>query len=130
MEVTLLFITPLSSKPNLTIRDFYLMPKKPKIEKVVQRYLRAAVTIKRQEVHWVDPSRRIPVSEKPKRVWTLIQRGIEDSKDHPPKLPITPKHNDNAFLEDYMNDWNWHDGVLHYYSRVARDSVWILCEFI
>jgi len=78
----------------------------------------------RQEVHFVGSDRKVPVGGKPKRVWTLFHEG-----EQPPELPVVPQHNVNAFLEDHIHDWDWRGGTLRYYSRVAKDSVWILCEF-
>lgn len=77
----------------------------------------------RQEIVWVPPGRKIQVLERPKRVWTLFS----ESK---PELPFTPIHNHNAFLEDFLHDWNMVNATtLRYYSRVALDSVWILLEY-
>jgi len=70
--------------------------------------------------------------ERPKRVWTLIGQCDENK---PPSLPYTPKHLDNAFLEDYIHDWDLRDRVgseekvFHYYSRVSDGSVWLLLEW-
>ena len=82
----------------------------------------------RQELHWVPESRKVsmPTGERPYRVWTIY--GTDS-----PKLPFTPVHNENAFLEDYVHDWNLRQTllgwVLNYYSRVAHHDVWILVEF-
>jgi hypothetical protein len=82
----------------------------------------------RQEVHWVDETRKLSLAEKPYRVWTLYLPEHSD-KDITPTLPIRPLHNQNAFLEDQLHDWNWANGKLRYYSRVALDKVWILVEY-
>jgi hypothetical protein len=94
-------------------------------------------TVVRQEVHWVPESRVLSLPVKPFRVWTLYQPvdldRSEDSTQDPtvtPTLPITPVHNYNAFLEDYVHDWQWYEGgKFRYYSRVARDRIWILVEY-
>ena len=82
-------------------------------------------TVSRQEVHWVPEDRTLALSEKPFRVWTLYLEGYGKT----PTLPIVPQHHVNAFLEDYVHDWNWHSGKFVYFSRVARDRVWILVEY-
>lgn len=81
----------------------------------------------RQELHWVDSSRRVSLPGKPKRVWTVIDQTLPFSK---PELPMTPVHLQNAFMEDHVHDWTMvSPTTMQYYSRVAKDSVWILCEF-
>lgn len=81
--------------------------------------------VTKQEVHWVPESRRVQLSERPFRVWTLFH-----SEQTPPALPIQPLHNVNAFLEDKLHDWNIDNkNMLRYYSRVALNSVWILVEY-
>jgi hypothetical protein len=72
--------------------------------------------------------RSIAVAKKPSTVWTLYtQRGEADR----PAIPFKPQHNVNAFLEDYVHDWEWANGKLRYYSRVvgAQDGVWLLLEY-
>lgn len=68
----------------------------------------------------------LSVADEPKRIWTLFQH-VE--KSEPPTLPFVPQHNLNAFLEDKTHDWNWKNGVLRYYSRVAGSPVWLLLEY-
>ncbi len=94
----------------------------------------------RQEVYWVNPveSRLIemPHGQRPYRLWSLFRD--EDPKVKPP-LPILPSHRHNAFLEDYVHDWNEHVLVLadkktrkhhiHYYSRITDTGLWVLMEF-
>lgn len=76
-----------------------------------------------------DPTRKrsalCPV--KPKRVWTLFDQMEEP--DNPPTLPIVPRHNVNAFIEDRIHDWDVHDGRIVYYSRVTPGGCWLLLEF-
>lgn len=63
---------------------------------------------------------------KPARVWTLLN---ECAQLIPPIMPFVPKHHHNAFLEDYMHDWDIRQGMFHYHG-VARDgNNWILLEF-
>lgn len=76
-------------------------------------------------------AKRVPLPYgKPKRVWTLFRH--EDAMDVP-TLPFVPSHRINAFLEDYVHDWNdlLGDGgmELDYYSRVADRPVWVLLEY-
>lgn len=77
-------------------------------------------------------ARPIPYTEpeEPVRVWTLYGH---DDENAPPPLPFSPVHNKNAFLEDYVHDWNihgWGDNrFLDYASRVVDRPVWILLEF-
>ncbi len=72
----------------------------------------------RQEVLWIPESRQAPVvgdlNGSTVRIWTLYQHMDPDVK---PELPYTPTHGMNAFLEDYVHDWNHQKGVLRYYSR-------------
>lgn len=77
---------------------------------------------------WVSnppmPNRAKPIAlkDKPKRIWTLFG-------EKSPELPFVPVHNVNAFLEDFVHDWNWAGGKLRYYSRVTDRPVWILLEY-
>lgn len=88
----------------------------------------------RQEVLWVPETRLVPLASDqiPYRVWTLYGEGRDDPKV-PPTLPILPTHNHGAFMEDKMHDWNVvhpdRKPHLHYASRVAEHSVWILIEY-
>lgn len=79
----------------------------------------------------VNRAKRVPIAERPGRVWTLYR---EDNESQPPQLPFVPVHNTNAFLEDYVHDWNevrGKDGqlMLDYSSRVIDRPVWILLEY-
>lgn len=79
----------------------------------------------------VNKAKRVPIAERPGRVWTLYR---ESDENKPPVLPIIPVHNVNAFLEDYVHDWNevrGKDGklMLDYSSRVIDRPVWILLEY-
>lgn len=89
----------------------------------------------RQELHFVTfrdtgafVKRAFPfaVTGQPKRVWTLFRECDEASK---PVLPIVPIHRANAFLEDYVHDWNIHNGMFQYGSRVTDEPVWVLLEY-
>lgn len=90
----------------------------------------------RQELHWVQlpESRRVYMGhdEHPYRIWTLYH---ETSLHQRPTLPIRPVHNQNAFLEDFVHDWNFHrdaernEFFIRYASRVVDRGVWILVEF-
>ena len=90
----------------------------------------------RQEViflaEWYQPgialkARPVPVAEKPDLVWTLFR---EEDPVRPPKLPIIPIHQVNAFAEDHVHDWNWQaSGMFSYASRVADRPVWVLLEY-
>lgn len=71
----------------------------------------------------VPRAKPIKLAEKPDRVWTLARQFV------PPPLPIEPMHGLNAFSEDCGHDWNWRDGVLRYFSRVADRPVWLLLEY-
>lgn len=59
------------------------------------------------------------------RVWTLLG---ETDQANPPALPFVPMHGRNAFLEDWMHDWNIITGKFHYGSRIADHDVWVLVE--
>jgi len=69
---------------------------------------------------WVNMER------KPKRVWTLYK---VQSQEDLPTLPMVPRHMDNAFLEDYVHDWNWSKGRFKYSSRGSHGEQWLLLEF-
>lgn len=97
-------------------------------------------TYKRQEVvfvkNWLQPGDKgcgsvpkalpIEVAQQPDRIWTLFKHTKEEEV---PQLPFTPVHHHNAFSEDRTHDWNWMNGTLRYYSRVADRPVWILLEY-
>lgn len=73
----------------------------------------------------------LPPGKKPDRIWTLYRHCDENVK---PELPFAPVHRFNAFIEDYVHDWNERkmpDGSLElaYSSRVADGPVWILLEY-
>lgn len=80
----------------------------------------------------VPKARPVPCPEEPDRVWTLY---LHDQEASPPALPFVPVHNRNAFLEDYVHDWNWYPGrgdrpaALDYASRCMDRPVWILLEY-
>lgn len=64
--------------------------------------------------------------QRPNRLWTLL--GCVDPKVKPP-IPERLIHLENAFLEDYIHDWNIRAGFLHYYSRTTDGGVWVVLEF-
>lgn len=64
--------------------------------------------------------------KKPDRLWTLYEELYSNKK---PELPYKPEHLKNAFLEDYVYDWDINNGFLHYYSRVTNGGNWALLEF-
>ncbi len=68
----------------------------------------------------------VPVEEI-KRVWTLYH--YTDAAK-PPVLPFLPVHHHNAFLEDYVHDWNIRNGMFRYGSRVTTKPVWVLLELV
>ena len=76
----------------------------------------------RQQVIFMDSSRQIALSKQPSRVWTLFP-------DTTHEVPMHVKHRENAFLESRLHDWDYRDGVLYYYSRVADGEVYLLLEF-
>lgn len=65
-----------------------------------------------------------------RQVWTLY---LNTDPSKPPQLPFFPRHNVNAFMEDYIHDWNVRvfegQAYLDYYSRVADRPVWVLLEY-
>jgi hypothetical protein len=84
----------------------------------------------KQTVLWVPESRRVALEGPSRtaantRIWTLYHY---ESPDRPPELPYVPVHHSNAFLEDYVHDWNHEKGVLRYGSRASEGRVWILVE--
>lgn len=66
------------------------------------------------------------LEKQPRRVWTVL---TTFEQDKPPTLPFYPVHNQTAFLEDWVHDWNWDNGKFRYYTRVMDRSCWILLEF-
>lgn len=72
------------------------------------------------------PALPTAVAERPSRVWTLFRECDESSV---PSLPIVPVHRVNAFMEDYVHDWDWNSGTFRYYSRITDEPVWILLEY-
>ena len=68
---------------------------------------RSKRSVVRQEVHWVSESRTLDLPVKPYRVWTLFSEtdsGLSDDPTETPSLPISPKHNNNCFMEDHIHD--------------------------
>lgn len=60
------------------------------------------------------------------RVWTLYHHTDQSA---PPSLPYQPQHRVNAFMEDYVHDWNIdHQGKFRYAGRVTDEPVWVLVE--
>lgn len=86
--------------------------------------MRQVVVFYPHELKLGERAPTIPVDEKPKRLWTLFA-----SPEAQPTLPIVPIHHHNAFLEDYLHDWNWRNGELRYGSRVTSGRVWLLLEY-
>jgi hypothetical protein len=86
--------------------------------------------IERQEVLWVPENRQVSVegelNGRTVRIWSLYNHTDPNQK---PDLPYTPVHHGNAFLEDYIHDWNHRQGILRYYSRAIFSNLWILVEF-
>ncbi len=88
----------------------------------------------RQEVLWVPEDRLVPIQSDVEltgantRIWTLF----ENDPNKTPSLPIVPRHNGNAFLEDYVHDWHHEKtrGCIRYASRVSTGLVWILVEHL
>lgn len=83
-----------------------------------------------QAVYWVPESRRVELPGKERtaantRIWTLY---MHSDSNVTPELPYTPQHHVNAFLEDYVHDWNHQNGTLRYGSRASEGKVWILVE--
>ena len=66
--------------------------------------------------------------ERPRLLWMLYKH---EDINNPPELPYFPKHLHNAFLEDYVHDWNIYgdNKKLKYYSRVSNGGHWVLLEF-
>ncbi len=90
-----------------------------------------------QRLIWLPPESNVPGTGtggvrlacpegRPVRLWTLF--GATDEKA-PPVLPFTPKHHDNAFLEDHVHDWRMEESTLRYYSRVTEGGCWLLLEY-
>jgi hypothetical protein len=56
---------------------------------------------------------KIPLAREPQRVATIINEQaflVDGAMDH----------NRTVFLEDRMHDWDWRNGFLTYYTRVAE----------
>lgn len=65
----------------------------------------------------------IPMPERPKQVWTIIsEQRFEE---------IGLKHNDSAFIEDSMHDWDWRDGEFRFYphSTARGDRVDVIIVY-
>ena len=91
----------------------------------------------KQELLWIPVGRDLggeslvcdPVpyaGKQPSKVWTLFR---EDNPDKKPELPYPPIHHLNAFLEDWLHDWDLVGGMFKYYSRASEGGVWLLLEF-
>jgi len=81
-------------------------------------------------VEWNDELVKVdPVpykGKKPTRLWTLFEELYSNKR---PNLPFKPVHHQNAFIEDYIHDYDIKDGFLRYYSRVSSGGNWVLLEF-
>ena len=64
--------------------------------------------------------------KKPKWLWSLIGEKKEEKK---PKIPFIPIHRKNAFLEDYLHDWDIISNKLIYRSRFSDGGHWLLLEY-
>lgn len=65
----------------------------------------------------------IPLAEKPQRIWTAMPTDVK------PELPVKMVHLQTGFLEDFLHDWNYHNGTLRYYSRVTSGDVYLVLEY-
>jgi hypothetical protein len=67
--------------------------------------------------------RRVEMAKKPDRVWTVL---VQE-----PEIPFEPVHFENAFLEDYVHDWDWRNGWFRYYgcARGEHEDVTIFVEY-
>lgn len=73
------------------------------------------------------PAIPVPVEGRPRRVWTMFMYCDESE---PPTLPIVPVHRVNAFMEDYVHDWDVdRNNNFRYYSRITDEPVWVLLEY-
>lgn len=61
----------------------------------------------------------------PFRVWTLFMFTDENVK---PQLPFILVHQQTAFLEDRIHDWDIRKGIFQYRTR-HDGKVWVLFEF-
>jgi hypothetical protein len=91
-----------------------------------------APVVLRQEILWIPEGRSVPrpdpvMTGADTRVWTLFTH--LDPKVMP-ELPFVPVHHHNAFLEDYIHDWNHTNGNFRYYSRAMDSGVWVLIEHL
>jgi len=88
----------------------------------------------RQSLLWVPGSPSIVdvdfTSEtRPFRVWTVYSHTDPNA---PPILPLSPRHNDGFFLEDYTHDWSMiSTHQMRYFSRVRdkEEGCWLLLEW-
>ena len=98
---------------------------------------KTSTTVTRTEVVWVPKSRLAKLQGmkpgkdgklgRPFRVWTLYRESDPNKTPAPPSPPV---HNNGAFLEDFVHDWNIQGGdTLRYYSRAIESEVWILVEY-
>jgi hypothetical protein len=55
-----------------------------------------------------------PLDRKPIRVATILAEDLFNNLGH------ALIHKKTVFLEDYMHDWNWNNGLFRYYTRVAE----------
>jgi len=63
---------------------------------------------------------KIPVPKKPDHLWTLYGEPNDD---------LVLMHGKNAFIEDYVHDWNWskdNPEYIRYYSRITDGDTWIV----
>lgn len=96
------------------------------MRKVMKRQELVFIRFGEKGTRFARPALPAEVAKKPDRVWTLY---LEEDETKVPELPIVPVHRTNAFMEDYIHDWDWTAGVFRYRSRITEDPVWVLLEY-
>ncbi len=71
----------------------------------------------------VSGLKKTRLERKPIRVATIID------EDEFVRSGGVLAHNRSVFLEDRIHDWDWSDGWLRYYTRVAEDAADIVVVF-
>lgn len=77
-----------------------------------------------EETHDMRHVCRVQLTRKPAEIWTML--GTYAHTKMPPK-GLALRHNDTAFLESEIHDWDWKEDTkeLVYLSRTCQGGVWI-----
>lgn len=62
-----------------------------------------------------NSSVKVSMPEKPLQVWTIYDLDLDKAKTAIDTRGLI--HNQTAFVDDRMHDWDWKDGIFRFYSH-------------